>query len=73
MRNKEDFTKHEIEIAIRVIMKSLRIKHWVEAEARTYKVDLDTAEGKAFYELTARAAAEKDIEVYTFYRISASL
>ena len=62
MRNNEDFTKREIEIAIRVVMKSRRIKHWVEAEARTYKVDLNTAEGKAFYESAARAAAEKDIE-----------
>ena len=62
MRNKDNFTKHEIEIAIRVVMKSRRIKHWVEAEAKRFNVDLNTAEGKAFYESAARAAAEKDIE-----------
>jgi len=53
------FTKHEIEVAIRVLMKAKIVRNWVESEAKFFGVDLDTPKGKIFFEQNARAMAER--------------
>lgn len=53
------FTKHEIETAIKVLMKSKKVRNWVTSQANFLGVDLDTAEGQEFFEKHARAEAER--------------
>ncbi len=53
------FTPHEVETAIKVAMESKQVKKWVEGQARFFGVDLDTPDGKVFYEREARAAAKR--------------
>ena len=62
MRNSVKFTKHEGEIAIKVLMQSRRVTNWVKSEAAFLKVDLSTPAGQEFYERNARAQAEKLIK-----------
>lgn len=62
MAKRGKFTKHEIETAIRVLMESQMVKHWVESEARFLEVDLNTPRGQEFYEREARLAAERLIK-----------
>ena len=59
MRKGDKFTKHEMEIAIRVLMQSRRVTNWVKGEAKLLGVDLSTPTGQEFYERNARAYAEK--------------
>ena len=59
MRNRADFTKHQIETAIRVLMQSHIVTNWVNSEAKLLGVDLSTPEGQEFYERNARAYAKK--------------
>ncbi len=53
------FTPHEVETAIRVAMESKQVKKWVKGQARFLGVDLDTPDGKVFYERESRAAAKR--------------
>jgi hypothetical protein len=62
VRNRDNFTKHEIETAIRVLMKSRVVTNWVKQEAKRFNIDLNTPEGHAFYERETRAAAERHIK-----------
>ncbi|GEM_PF-2230696 len=62
MNKAPKFTKHELETAIRVLMQSRGVTHWVESEARLLGVDLSTPKGKEFYERETRAQAEKLIK-----------
>lgn len=56
------FTKHQIEVAISVLMESKIVKNWVKSEAKFLNVDLDTPRGREFYEREARLAAERFIK-----------
>ncbi len=58
---KTKFTNHEIETAIKVLLESKQVRKWVQAEADFLEVDLDTPEGKQFWEREARAAAMRMI------------
>ena len=59
---KSKFTKHQIEVAISVLMESRIVKNWVKSEAKFLEVDLNTPRGREFYEREARAAAERFIK-----------
>jgi len=59
---KSNFTKHQIETAILVLMESAQVKNWVVGQARFLKVDLQTPQGKDFWLREARAAAERLIK-----------
>ena len=59
MRNRSKFTKHELEIAVRVLMQSRMVTHWVESQAKFLGVDLSTPAGQEFYECETRASAER--------------
>jgi len=59
---KSNFTKHQIETAVLVLMECAQVKNWVESEARFLGVDLQTPEGEKFYAREARAAAERLIK-----------
>lgn len=52
-------TKRQIEAAVKVLMQSQYVKNYVKAEANFLGVNLDTPEGKKFFERTARETAEK--------------
>jgi hypothetical protein len=56
------FAKHELETAIRVLMQSRMVTHWVKSQAQFLGVDLSTPTGQEFYERKARAYAEKLIK-----------
>ncbi len=56
------FTKHQIEIAISVLMESRIVKNWVTSEAKFLNVDLNTPQGREFYNREARLAAERLIK-----------
>ncbi len=56
------FTRHQIEVAISVLMESRIVKNWVKSEAKFLEVDLNTPQGREFYEREARAAAERFIK-----------
>ena len=58
MRKRAKFTKHELETAIRVLMKSRRVTNWVKSQAEFLGVDFNTPAGQEFYERNARAYAE---------------
>jgi len=58
VRKRAKFTKHELETAIRVLMKSRRVTNWVKSQAEFLGVDLNTPAGQEFYERNARAYAE---------------
>ena len=62
MRRRTGFTEHELETAIRVMMKSKIVRNWVEGQARAFGVDLNTPEGKEFHKKESRAAAERLIK-----------
>jgi len=62
VRKKAKFTKHELETALRVLMQSRMVTHWVKSEAKFLGVDLSTPAGQEFYERETRAAAEKLIK-----------
>jgi len=59
---KSKFTKHQIEIAISVLMESKIVKNWVKSEAKFLNVDLNTPRGRLFYEREARLAAERFVK-----------
>ena len=59
---KSKFTKHQIEVAISVLMESKIVRNWVKSEAKFLNVDLNTPRGRLFYEREARAAAERFIK-----------
>ena len=59
---KSQFTKHQIETAVLVLMESAQVKNWVEAQAEFLGVDLRTPKGKEFWLREARAAAERLIK-----------
>ncbi len=59
---KSKFTKHQIEVAICVLMESRIVKNWVKSEAKFLGVDLNTPQGREFYQREARAAAERFIK-----------
>lgn len=56
---KSKFTKHQIETTIKVLMESKIAKNWVTSEAKFLNVDLNTPQGREFYEREARLAAER--------------
>ena len=56
------FNKHDLETAIRVLMQSHMVTHWVKSQAQFLGVDLSTPKGQEFYERKARAYAEKLIK-----------
>jgi len=56
---KSKFTKHQIEVAISVLMESRIVKNWVTSEAKFLGVDLNTPRGREFYQREARLAAER--------------
>jgi len=58
VRKRAKFTKHELETAIRVLMKSRRVTNWVKSPAEFLGVDPNTPAGQEFYERNARAYAE---------------
>ena len=62
MRKRANFTKHELENAIRVLMQSRIVTNWVKSEAKVLGVDLSTPEGQQFYERETRAHAERLIK-----------
>ena len=62
MIKKTGFTKHEIEIAIRVLMQSRLVREWVKSQAKFVGVDLSTPAGQEFYEREARAQAARLIK-----------
>ena len=62
MIKKTSFTKHEIEIAIRVLMQSRLVREWVKSQAKFVGVDLSTPAGQEFYEREARAQAARLIK-----------
>jgi len=59
---KSQFTKHQIETAVLVLMESAQVKNWVEAQAEFLCVDLKTPKGREFYQREARAAAARLIQ-----------
>ena len=62
MRNKAKFTKHELDIAVRVFMETSMVKNWVKSQAKLLGVDLNTPAGHEFLNREARAQAEKLIK-----------
>jgi len=56
---KSKFTKHQVEVASRVLMESKIVRNWVTSEAKFLNVDLSTPRGREFYEREARLAAER--------------
>ena len=61
MRSTE-FTGHQIETAIQVMIKSKTVRRWVEGQAVFLGVDLSTPAGKTFLQKESRAAAERIIK-----------
>ena len=59
MRKRANFTKHELQNAIKVLMQSRIVTNWVKSQAEFLGVDLSTPAGQEFYERQARAYAEK--------------
>lgn len=59
---KSSFTKHQIETAVLVLMECAQVKNWVEGQARFLNVDLQTPQGKEFWQREARAAAIRLIQ-----------
>ena len=59
MRNNKGFTEHEMDVAVRVLMKSKIVRKWVIGEAAAFNVSLDTPEGKLFYERKAEEQAQR--------------
>ena len=59
---KSNFSKHQIETAVLVLMESNQVKNWVIGQARFLGVDLDTPQGKEFWQREARAAAMRLIQ-----------
>ena len=51
--------RHDLETAVQVMMKSKIVRNWVEGQARAFGVDLNSPEGRQFYERESRAAAER--------------
>ena len=62
VRKKAEFTKHELEIAVRVMMKSRIVTGWVKSQAKILGLDLSTPAGQEFYERETRAQAERLIK-----------
>ena len=56
------FTKHQIEVAISVLVESRIVKNWVKSEAKFLNVNLNTPQGREFYQREARIAAERLIK-----------
>lgn len=59
---KPGFTGHQIETAILVLMESAQVRNWVESEAKFLGVNLQTPQGKEFWQREARAAAMRLIQ-----------
>lgn len=57
MRDKDGFTEHDRETAIRVLMASKQVQNWARGEAKAFGVDLDTPAGKTFFETRCREQA----------------
>ena len=55
--NQHKFSRHEIEVAIKVVMQCKLVSNWVKGQAKFLNVDLNTADGQEFYRREARAAA----------------
>lgn len=49
MRDKQGFTLHEREVAVRVMAKSKSVREWAEGELRAFGLRLDTPAGKKFF------------------------
>jgi len=56
---KSKFTKHQIGVAISVLMESRIVRNWVKSEAKFLNVDLNTPQGREFYQREVRLAAER--------------
>ena len=61
-KDKNGFTPHDKETAIRVLIKSKGVIERAKGMAKAYDVDLDTASGRAYFERECRAQAEKLIK-----------
>lgn len=59
VRKRAEFTKHEMETAIKVFMQSHFVTAWVKSQAEYLGVDLMTPKGQDFYERERRKYAEK--------------
>jgi hypothetical protein len=52
-------SKHDREIAIRVLMQSRQVKNWVDGLITAFGIDPNTPAGHQFIEKQSRAAAER--------------
>lgn len=52
-------SKHDKETAIRVLMRSKIVRHWVESQAKFFMLEPRTPEWHEFYMRMARDAAKK--------------
>lgn len=59
MRNNKGFTEHEMDVAVRVMMKSKLVREWAEGELRAFGLSLDTVVGKKFLEQKSREQAQR--------------
>lgn len=59
MPRRTDFTPHQIETAVLVLMESKTVRKWVMSQAKFLEIDIDTVEGKNFLENQKRKMAEK--------------
>jgi hypothetical protein len=55
----EQFTPHQIETAIEVMMESKSVKRWVQGQARFLNVDLNTPKGEEFRQREGRKEATR--------------
>ena len=54
-------TDYERQVAVKVLIQSKQVKKWVQSEAKFLGVDLNSPEGKLFWEREAKAAAVRMI------------
>lgn len=57
-----NFTKEEIDIAVKVLSQSKLVDRWVRNVAKSYGVDLDAPKGKTFCRRERIAAARRLIK-----------
>jgi len=58
MTKRKKIPKPDHDAAIRVLVGSKEVVKWAEGEARSYDVNLNTPEGKAFFDRACRQRAE---------------
>ena len=58
-RDKHGFTPHNREVAIEVMAKSKIVQDWARGLARAFGVDLNTPNGRKFFEEKCREQAQR--------------